>query len=105
MIQRSLLNDSARFTNQGWDRSTQLYLALVAIDIGLSENPYMTVRMNPAREVTYRQLREQLSFRDSTKLIPPLEHRESPFRLQDHWSTIRQNFDDLTIQLSTEPQR
>ena len=105
VIQRSLLNDSARFTNQGWDRSTQLYLALVAIDIGLSENPYMTVRMNPAREVTYRQLREQLSFRDSTKLIPPLEHRESPFRLQDHWSTIRQNFDDLTIQLSTEPQR
>ena len=105
VIRRSLLNDSTRFTNQGWDRSTQLYLALVAIDIGLSEDPYKTNRMNPAREVTYRQLREQLSFRDSTKMIPPLEHRESPFRLQDHWQTIQQAFDDLTIQLSSEPQK
>ena len=104
-IRRLLLNDSTRLTNQGWDRSTQLYLALVAIDIGLSENPDKSDRMNPAREVTYRQLREHLSFRDSTKLIPPLEHRESPFRLQDHWQTIRHGFDDLTIQLSSEPQK
>ena len=104
-VRQLLLNDSGRLTNQGWDRSTQLYLALVAIDIGLSENPYKTGRLNPAREVTYRQLRQHLSFKDSTNLIPPLEHRESPFRLQDHWQSIRQGFDDLTIQLSMEPQR
>ena len=104
-IRKSLLKDSAQFTNQGWDRSTQLYLALVAIDVGLSENPYRSDRMNPAREVTYRQLREHLSFKNSTKLIQPLEHLESPFRLQNNLQTIRQGFDDLTIQLSSELQK
>ena len=104
-IRNSLLTGSARVTNQGWDRSTQLYLALVAIDIGLSENPYRSDRMNPAREVTYRQLRENLSFSGSTKLSPPIQHRESPFRLQQSWQTIQQGFDDLTIQLSSELQQ
>jgi Cytochrome c554 and c-prime len=104
-VRQMLLKNSARFTNQGWDRSTQLYLCLVAIDIGLSETSDKIDHMNPTRELTYRQLRQQLAFRDSTKLIPPLEHRESPFRLQDHWESIRQGFDDLTIQLSSEPQK
>ena len=104
-IRNSLLADSARVTNQGWDRSTQLYLALVAIDIGLSETPYRPDRMNPAREVTFRQLRENLSFGGSTKLRPPFEHRGSPFRLQQNWQKIQQGFDDLTIQLSSELQQ
>ncbi len=104
-IRNSLLTDSARVTNQGWDQSTQLYLALVAIDIGLSENPYRSDRMKSAREVTYRQLREHLSFSGSTKLSPPFEHRESPFRLQQNRQKIQQGFDDLTIQQSSELQQ
>ncbi|MEK6259095.1 MAG: multiheme c-type cytochrome [Planctomycetota bacterium] len=92
-IRDRLLEADERLTEQGWDRSTQLYLAAVALDKGVTDAHGRGNRVDPARLEAYLRLRELLSFRDTTTAVPT--HPESPYRLESNRPAIRQQFQQL----------
>ncbi len=92
-IKDGLLEADQRLIEQGWDRSTQLFLAAVALDKGTTDAHGRGNRVDPARLDAYLRLRDLLSLRDTTKVVPP--HFESPHRLESNWPALLQQFQQL----------
>ena len=94
-IRHQLLAHRDAISQQGWDRSTQLFLAAVALEKGANDAVGAGNRVIAGRQSNYEQLRDLLSFKESGRAIPPFSHRESPARLELNWSKIRVQFDNL----------
>ncbi len=92
-IRDGLLESDQQLTEQGWDRSTQLFLATVALDKGATDARGLGNHVDPARLAAYLRLRELLSFSDTTQADPP--RSESPYRLDSDWPAILQQFQQL----------
>lgn len=89
-IRDALLQQSQKFTNQGWDRSTQLFLAIVALDNGgnaATGNP-----VDVARIESLVRLREWLSYRGGRPACKSFPYRESPVRFDANRRTILEEF-------------
>ena len=63
-IKDGVLEVDQRMIEQGWDRSTQLFLAAVALEKGTTDALGRGDRVDPARLDAYLRLRDLLSFRD-----------------------------------------
>ena len=92
-IRDELLKADQRLTEQGWDRSTLLFLAAVALDKGATDARGQGNHVDPARLAAYLRLRDLLSQRDTTQVVPP--RMESPHRLDSNWPDILRQFQQL----------
>lgn len=89
-IRDELLQQAETFTNQGWDRSTQLFLAIVALDNGgnaAAGNP-----VDVARIESLVRLRELLSYQGGRSACNLFSYRESPVRFDANRRTILEEF-------------
>lgn len=92
LIRDTLLSQHKSISKQGWDRSTQLYLASIALEKGSRDAVDINNRLTPARIAQYERLRGLLSFRVKGTSVPPFHHVESPARLESNWQSIQQEF-------------
>jgi hypothetical protein len=95
-LRDALLSRNEQLTNQGWDRSTQLFLAVVALDKGAADARGAGNRVDFARQVALLRLRELLAFRERPVTNSDVQW-ESPRQLPSNRPEIRQQFDRLQI--------
>lgn len=69
-VRNSLLNSHQQFAFQGWDTSTQFYLAIAALELGVSESQGETGITDPNLLALLQEIRSQLSFRKSSPIRP-----------------------------------
>ena len=94
-IKSTLLKRHESMTNQGWDRSAQLFLAAVALEKGANDALGMGDRVLSSRANSFIRLRELLSHHESSGSTPSAVVRESPYRFELNWAALRQAFQRL----------
>lgn len=94
-IRYRLAKEQGMFTDQGWDRSTQLFLALVALDKGANDALGSGNRVPRSREANYQRLRGLLSFSEVRNSTPKFDYRESPTRFEANLPEIKKEFEQL----------
>ena len=100
-IRTKLLHRSDTMINQGWDRSTQLYLAAVALDKGSSDARGLGNQVILGEPSRYARLKKLLSFRSADGHIPEFHHLESPRNLESNWSSLKTEFEYLKSTATT----
>ena len=95
-IKRTLLDGHESMTSQGWDRSAQLFLAIVALEKGANDSLGMGDRVSSSRTDTFVRLRELLSYREqSGTTSKSIDIQESPNRFEVNWAALREAFQRL----------
>ena len=89
-LRQALLNDHEKLTTQGWDRSAQLYLAAVALDMGFSDARGEGNQIEPSRQDSYLRLR-QLLLLHKKEATSPNRNRQTPDEQNDR-QAIRAEF-------------
>lgn len=97
LIRDTLLSQHETISGQGWDRSTQLFLASIALEKGAHDSVSVNHGMSPARIAQYERLRSLLAFKEKGKAVPPFHHIESPARLELNHARIRAEFELLML--------
>jgi hypothetical protein len=91
-LRDSLSRQADTLTNQGWDRSAQLYLALAAIEKEAAQLRGEGNRIPPALQSDFQSLRGLLAFpSDGTSVVS-----QSPSRLERDWASVRERFGRLS---------
>lgn len=94
-VKDRLLTRKESFTRQGWDQSAQLYLALVALDKGLSDASGRGNRVDPAKQAILERIRDLLAYQPVESPGSPPDYPESPVRLNRNWSSLNDQFVQL----------
>lgn len=69
-LRDSLLKSHQQFAFQGWDTSTQFYLAIAALQLGVSETQGESQITDPNLRALLQEIRSQLSFRKASPIRP-----------------------------------
>ena len=94
-IRNRLLAERSKISDQGWDRSAQLFLALVALDKGANDAMGLGDRVPANREASYKRLRALLSFQETRNEKPAFDHLESPVKFETSFPEIKKELERM----------
>jgi hypothetical protein len=103
-VQNCLLAKSRVITEQGWDGSTQLFLAVIAFDKGINDANGLGNRVTLDRVAHFEKLRDLLSFNNAQNPVPRYRLPESPANFELNLREVQEEFEHLQSVSGTFPQ-